>query len=222
MNDANPELYRRSMHEEFVNAVTHALGLALSLAAAAWLMTAAVAGGEPWRVAGCAIYAASMVAVYAASTLSHAVRTVHLRRRLRILDQALIYLMIAGTYTPFGFTYLRGGYWWVLTAAMWLVAWAGVVSKTWFGYRVEAATAWSYVLLGWLPIMAVKPLLESVPTEALRWMLAGGLCYTFGTVFLSHDTRVKYFHAIWHLLVIAGSTCHLLAIYWYVARQTAG
>ncbi|HEY5313765.1 MAG TPA: hemolysin III family protein [Pirellulales bacterium] len=205
------------MHEEFVNSIIHACGLVLALVGGAWLLTAA-SHGDRWCLAGCAVFAASMIAVYAASTLSHGVQTIHLRRRMRTLDQAFIYLMIAGTYTPFGFTYLRGGNWWILTTAMWLVAWAGFISKVWFGHRVDASTSWSYVLLGWLPMIAVEPLLNTVPAGALGWMLAGGLCYTIGTVFLTLDTRVKYFHAVWHLLVIAGSVCHFLAIYWYIAR----
>lgn len=216
-----PDHENAKMHEELVNTVTHACGLVLSLAAGALLITTAAARHDGWCVAGCAIYAASMTGVYAASSLSHGVRTAHLRRRFRILDQALIYLMIAGTYTPFGFTYLRGGNWWVLTAAMWLVAWAGFLSKTWFAYRIEAATAWTYVLLGWLPMTALRPLLDTVPSGALQWMLAGGLCYTIGTVFLAQDMRVKYFHALWHLLVMAGSGCHFVAIYWYIARAPA-
>lgn len=210
-----------NMHQELANTITHAFGLVLALAASAWLLTVAAAHGDQRRVIGCAVFAASMIAVYAASTLSHGIQTMHLRRRLRIMDQAFIYLMIAGTYTPFGLTYLRGGHWWVLTTAMWVVAWSGFIAKVWFGYRVEAATVWTYVLLGWMPITAVKPLLTTVPMGAMGWMLAGGLCYTIGSVFLTLDSRAKYFHAVWHLLVIAGSVCHFLAIYWYVALAPA-
>src|ERR1700722_14228212 len=133
------------MHEELVNSITHGCGLILALAGSVWLLTEAASHGDGRCVAGCAIFAASMIAVYAASTLSHGVQTMHLRKRLRILDQAFIYLMIAGTYTPFGLTYLRGGNWWLLTTAMWVVAWSGFISKVWFGYRVEAATVWTYV-----------------------------------------------------------------------------
>lgn len=206
------------MHEELVNTITHGCGLVLALASSAWLLSVATAHGDSRCVAGCAIFSASMVAVYAASTLSHGVQTMHIRKRLRVLDQAFIYLMIAGTYTPFGLTYLRGGNWWVLTTAMWVVAWSGFIAKVWFGYRVEAATVWTYVLLGWLPMTAIQPLLNTVPAGAMWWMLAGGLCYTIGTVFLTLDSRGRYFHGVWHLLVIAGSACHFLAIYWYVAQ----
>lgn len=205
------------MHEEVANTITHGFGLVLALAASAWLVSTAASTGDNRRLAGCAVYAASMIAVYAASTLSHGVRTMHLRRILRILDQAFIYLMIAGTYTPFGLTYLRGGHWWLLTTAMWIVAWAGFFSKTVFGHRVEAATSWTYVLLGWLPVTAMGQLLATVPAGALWWMFAGGICYTIGTLFLTYDSRMKYFHALWHLLVIAGSICHFVAIYAYVA-----
>ena len=210
------------MHEETANSITHGIGLALSATAAAVLMQAAAQTHDAWTLAGCGIYALTMVAVYAASTLSHVFRAPAPRQFFRILDQACIYLMIAGTYTPFGLTYLRGGWWWLLLSAMWFVALLGVLSKTWLRHRVEAASAWTYVLLGWLPVTAAKPIMETVPPGALIWMLIGGLLYTLGTVFLTLDSRVRYFHSVWHLLVIAASAAHFWAIYHYVACVSAG
>jgi hemolysin III len=209
------------MHEETANSITHGIGLALSVAAAVALLQTASQTHDAWTLAGCGIYALTMVAVYAASTLSHVFRAPGPRQFFRILDQACIYLLIAGTYTPFGLTYLRGGWWWLLLSAMWLVALLGVLSKTWLRHRVDAASAWTYVLLGWLPITAAWPITKTVPGGALRWMLLGGLLYTLGTVFLTLDSRVRYFHSVWHLLVIAAGAAHFWAIYHYVAGFSA-
>jgi hemolysin III len=204
------------MPEEFANSITHGFGWVLSVVAGGALVMAACQRGDPWQIAGCAIYATTMIAVYGASTLSHAFRTLHIRRFFRILDQSFIYLMIAGTYTPLGLTYLRYGSWWILLALMWGVALAGCVSKIWYQHRVEDAAAWSYVLLGWMPVAAIRPLLDAMPRAAIWWMLVGGMCYTIGTLFLTYDMKGRYFHAVWHLLVIAGSACHYLAILRYV------
>ena len=207
------------MHEEVANSITHGLGLLLSLVASVLLISAAGHSGDTWQMIGCATFAVSMVAVYAASTLSHAFADGQVRRFFRILDQAFIYVMIAGTYTPFALTYLRGGWWWVLFGMMWGIALAGVFAKVVRKHEVDGATVWSYVLMGWLPMLAVKPLLTTVPLGGLWWMLMGGLCYTAGSVFLTFDKHIRYFHAVWHVLVIAGSGCHFFAILWYVAEQ---
>lgn len=216
------EARAQAVHEERANAITHGIGFALSVPASVLLMRQVMQQGDSFAIIGCAIYAASMMAVYAASTMSHLVETLHVRRFFRILDQAFIYCLIAGTYTPFGMTYLRGGWWPLLMAAMWAVALGGFISKTWFTHHVDSAKTWSYVLLGWMPMTAVKPLIEIVPAGALWWMLAGGLCYTIGTVFLINDRRASYLHAVWHVLVIAGSACHWWAIYAYVALGVTG
>jgi hemolysin III len=209
------------MHEETANSITHGIGFALSVVAATLLLQKAAQTHDGWTLAGCGIYAATMVAVYAASTLSHVYRAPEPRRFFRILDQACIYLLIAGTYTPFGLTYCRGGWWWLLLSAMWFVAFLGVLSKTWLRHKVDAASAWTYVLLGWLPVTAAWPIMESVPRVALEWMLFGGVLYTVGTAFLTFDSRVRFFHSVWHVLVIAASAAHFWAIYHYVAGYSA-
>jgi hemolysin III len=135
----------------------------------------------------------------------------------RALDQGFIYFLIAATYTPFSLAYLRTTEWWLLLGAVWGVALYGFVSKVFFAHRVEAVSIWPYVLLGWLPIISVPALIHLVDDAAFWWMLVGGLCYTVGTVFLVCDQKVRHFHAIWHLLVIAGSACHFLAILLFVA-----
>jgi hemolysin III len=207
----------RSPIEELAHAVTHGIGLLLSLAGGAVLIARVLADGNGWRVLGCSIFAAALIAVYAASTLSHTFAQQRLRRLFRVLDQGCIYLLIVGTFTPLALEYLRGSRWCLLLAGMWAVALVGFVSKVLFSHRIDAVTIWSYLLLGWLPILPGRAYLELVPSAALWWVLAGGLCYTLGTVFLVLDVRRLHFHAIWHLAVLAGSTCHYIAIFAFVA-----
>lgn len=205
-----------SPSEEFVNWLTHACGTLASIVGAVVLISAAATEAADWLVAGCAIYSGSLIAVYAASTLSHAVAHPPWRSFFRRADQAAIYLLIAGTYTPFGLAHVCHDSWWLLLAAMWAVALVGFCSKLLWGHRVEAVSVLTYVVLGWLPITAFGRVVEAVPWPAMMWILAGGLCYTLGTIFLIWDRKVRYFHAVWHLFVIAGSTCHYLVTFYYV------
>jgi hemolysin III len=207
----------RSPIEELAHAVTHGIGLLLSIVGGVILIVRVLAEGNVWRIVGCSIFAAALIAVYAASTLSHSVTKPRFKRLFRTLDQGFIYLLIVGTFTPLALEYLRGSWWWLLLAGMWIVALVGFVSKILFSHRVDAVTIWSYVLLGWLPILPGRAYLELVPSAALWWVLAGGLCYTLGTVFLVLDVRRLHFHAIWHLSVLAGSICHFVAIFLFVA-----
>jgi len=199
--------------EETANGVTHGIGLALSIPAAAALLTTAGLYGDAWHFAGCSVYAATLVGVYAASTLSHLIQVPHLRRTFRILDQAFIYLLIAGTYTPFALVYLRTGWWWLLSGLVWGFALAGFLSKTVWRHRIDAITVWAYVLLGWLPYVAIgRVIQQQIPLEVVWWLLIGGVCYLAGIVFLKLDRKYRYFHAAWHVAVIAGSVCHYVAI----------
>jgi hemolysin III len=207
--------------EDRVNAATHGLGLLLSLVGFQWLMSRAVQFADGWQIAGCAVYASALVAVYAASTLSHHFQHPRLRRIFRVLDQAFIFLLIAGTFTPLSLSYLREGAWWFLFAVIWGIALLGFFSKAIFAHRVDAVSPVLHLVLGWLPVTAVKPMLSIVPGGLLWWMFYGGLCYTAGTFFLHRDEKVPYFHAVWHLLVIAGSACHFWGIYSYCAAAPA-
>jgi hemolysin III len=206
----------RSPAEELANTVTHGIGWVLSVGGAAVLIFRAASSGDAWRISGCAIFAVALIGVYAASTLSHATQAPW-RRRFRILDQGLIYLLIVGTFTPLALEFLRIGWGWLLLAIMWAVALVGFVSKIWFAHRIDAMAVWSYVLLGWLPILPAAAYIGRVPAAVLWWVLIGGLCYTVGTIFLVLDVRRFHFHAIWHLLVVAGSACHYSAVFLYVA-----
>jgi len=181
------------------------------------MVVSVVAHGDPWRIAGCGVFVASLVAVYAASTLSHSCSSVRWKAFFRRLDQGFIYLLIVGTYTPFGLAYWRTTAGWMLLGALWAVAVLGFFAKIVLAHRVHSISMWSYITLGWLPVLAVPSMVHSVPLVIGGWMLVGGLCYTLGTLFLIFDARVRHFHAVWHLLVIAGSVCHFLGIFSAVA-----
>lgn len=199
---------------ELANSITHGLGLILSLIAAPVLLVAA-SRGDLWQFLACVVYASTMVAVYAASTLSHVFHAPRLRQFFRMVDQGCIYLFIAGTFTPIAATYLRSGNWWLLPAAIWTVAIGGFISKIWLVHRIDCASVIVPVLLGWMPVVGGPALLQVVPSAVIWWMLAGGVCYTAGTLFLMYDERHVYMHSVWHLFVIAGSACHFFAILRY-------
>lgn len=201
--------------EEWLNSLTHAIGTALCIVGAIALVVRAAETGQWSRIIGCTIYAGSLIAVYAASTLSHFFEEPRLRTLFRVLDQAFIYLLIVGSYTPVALVHLHGGWLWLLFGAMWLVALAGFTSKVLFRHRIEAISTTLYVVLGWMPIFGVGTW-GRMPTQAIELFVAGGLCYTFGLLFLLLDTRKRFFHAVWHLFVIAGSVCHYWVIYHYI------
>jgi hemolysin III len=197
--------------DELANFITHGLGFFLSVAAAALLMSLVIHGREPMFIAACGSYSLSLIALYAASTLSHTFHDLAWRRFFRTLDQACIYLLIAGSFTPFAAVFLRHGWWPLLVIAMWVLAFFGVVLVLYMRNLTPGAKI-TYGLLGWLPIVSLQVLFDAAPIEILTWLLAGGLFYSVGTVFLRFDQRVRYFHALWHTCVIAGSICHYIAI----------
>lgn len=204
-----------SADEEIANSITHGLGFVLSVVGA-FVMADTFGGGDAWRVAGCSIFLTSMIAVYAMSTLSHVFQSPRLRTLFRAIDQGTIYLLIAGTYTPFSLAYLHTTPWWILLAAVWAVALYGFVSKVLFTHRVENVSMWPCILVGALPFLAIPTLLTMLPLGALWWMILGVACYTLGLVFWLNDRRVRHFHAVWHLLVMAGSAAHFSGILLFV------
>lgn len=218
-SDEDIQRQARSVHrridrkEESMNAVTHGLGLVCSLAAAVLVILAATTHGGAWQISSCAIYAATLIAAYTASTLSHALRRPRTRHTMRIIDQAVIFLFIAGSYTPIALTHFREGPWWILHVLIWGIALLGFVSKVAFVHKVHSGTVSTklYLVLGLLPAFAFLTL----PWSMMFWLLAAGLCYILGIVFFHYDHRVRYFHTVWHLMVIAGSTCHFLGVWFY-------
>lgn len=195
--------------DERANALTHGLGFVLSLLAMAyfWLATSEVKSGL--RLS-CVIFTASMASVYLCSTLSHAVLSLPARQRWRAWDQGTIYLLIAGTYTPFIFQGSPPGWRAVIMGSVWLAAAAGFFSKVVQGYRVEAMSPVTYVLLGWLPAV---PLIARTPMLCVLWMVLGGLSYTLGIAFLVNSRKFWFAHALWHIAVMLGSLCHGIAIH---------
>jgi hemolysin III len=210
--------WRRSSEEEFVNAVTHGMGFVLAAAGSVVVMSGVLATGNATLILGCAAYVMSLMAVYAMSTLSHCPTSFRAKLIFRQLDQAFIYLLIVGTYTPFSLAFLRGWHWHALLAAMWLIAGIGFVAKVFFSHNVHSVPVSSYLALGWMPILALPALWHFAPPGVFESILAGGVFYMVGTVFLARDDRVRHFHAIWHVCVISGSACHFLAILHYVVQ----
>lgn len=210
--------WRRTADDELWNTVTHGFGFFISLAGALIMMDNVLMTGNLRLAAGCGIYLTTLIAVYAMSTLSHGAQSIRWKSLFRQLDQAFIYLLIAGTYTPFSLAYLNGWQWNVMLGVMWFVALTGFVSKTVFAHRVEAVSVVSYVVLGWLPVIAIPTLWQVAPGSVLEAVFAGGFCYTVGTIFLVYDEHVKHFHAAWHVCVISGSMCHFLGMLVFVVR----
>ena len=206
------------MGEEIANSVTHGVGAALSVAGLVVLVVIAALRGTALQVLACAVYGATLVLLYLSSTLYHALTNGRAKRVFRILDHASIYLLIAGTYTPFTLVALRGAWGWSLFGVVWALAVAGVVLKCFFTGRFHALSTTVYVLMGWLAVVAIRPLLGAIPWPGFLWLLAGGLLYTLGVVFFA--SRRRYAHAVWHLFVLAGSACHFLAVYRYILSRS--
>ena len=205
-----------TLGEEIAHAVTHGLGALLAIAGLAVLMVAAATRGEgAWQTVPCAIYGAAMVLMFTTSTLYHSFPWPRVKRVFRVLDHEMIFLMIAGSYTPFVLITLRGALGWTLFGVVWGVAAAGLVFQGFFTGRFKGASTALYVVMGWIIAFALKPLLEQMSPAGIRWLVAGGLCYTLGAVVYLFK-RVPYHHAVWHLAVLAGGACHYFAILWHV------
>lgn len=197
--------------DELASALTHGLGAVAALAGSSVLITLAAIYGDGWQLAGAIVFGVALLLLYTASTLYHAIPHPGAKARLQVLDHCAIYVLIAGTYTPFTLVGLRGPWGWGLFAAIWTIALAGVIFKLFFTGRFRLLSTILYLAMGWLIVVAIEPLLHSVDVPTLCWLLAGGLFYTLGTYFYQRDT-VRYFHAIWHLFVLAGSVCHFVAV----------
>jgi len=207
--------------EELANCVTHGVGLALSVVGLVALILLARARGDAWHLLSCGVYGASLVTLYLASTLYHGARTPRAKNALRALDHCCIYLLIAGTYTPFTLVTLRGPWGWTLFGLVWGLALAGILCRLLFGTRFRVGAVVSYVLLGWLCVIAARPILALVPAGALLWIAAGGFAYTTGVFFFA-SKRIPHGHAIWHLFVLGGSICHYVAVLLYVLPAPRG
>jgi hemolysin III len=200
---------------ELANALTHGFGAALSVAALCMLVINASSIGGASRIVSVSVFGATMVALYGASTWYHSVRDPRWKHCLRVFDHSCIYLLIAGTYTPFMLVGLGGGWGWSLFGVVWGLALCGVVLKIFFINKLPVLSVGIYIGMGWLAIIAIKPVVAALPTAGLIWLVAGGLAYTFGVVFYAWES-LRHNHAIWHLFVMTGTACHFVSIYWYV------
>jgi hemolysin III len=197
--------------EEVANVVTHGIGALLSVAAAALLIVYASLAGDVWQIVSVSVFATTLIALYTASTVYHAATDPVLKARLKVLDHAAIYLLIAGTYTPFMIGALRGGWGWSLFGVIWGLAVVGIGLKIVFIGRFRLLSTLIYVGMGWLVMVGVVPLVQQLDPVTLAWLAAGGIAYTAGTPFY-HNQRLRFSHAVWHLFVLAGSVCHGIAV----------
>jgi hemolysin III len=196
------------------NAITHGIGAAFAVAGAVYLI-AASARGTPWLIVSCSVFSTTLVLVYLCSTLYHSLVRTGARHVFQVLDHSAIYLLIAGTYTPFTLVSLHGPVGWVLFGVVWTLAVAGVIFKSLAVGRFAVASALVYLFQGWFIVFAARPLLHAIGWHGIAWLGAGGLAYTLGIVFFALD-RLRYFHAAWHVFVLAGSVAHYFAILFYV------
>ena len=197
--------------EELINSITHAVGALIAIPGTVVLIVHASMLGEPRRIVAVSIFGVTLIMLYAASTLYHTVPISRLKSRLRVFDHVAIYFLIAGTYTPFTLVALRGGWGWSLFGVVWGLALLGTVLKLFMIGRFRILSVVVYVAMGWMVIVAIRPLMEHLSAPTLRWLLAGGVAYTAGIVFYANQ-RLRFSHGIWHLFVLAGSVSHYVAV----------
>lgn len=214
MTDAAAAMTRRILpiFEEIANSITGGIGLLLSVAGLSVLVVFASLYGTAWHVVSVSIYGATLVLLYGATTLYHSIPHPTAKRILRVIDHVSIYLLIAGTYTPFALVTLRGGWGWTLFGLAWGLCFFGILFKVVFATRYDFISTALYVAMGWLVLIAIKPVMAALPGEGLVMLLIGGLSYTFGVVFYLLDHRIPFFHALWHLFVLGGSIMHWFAV----------
>jgi len=200
---------------ERFNSITHLLGAAFALAGLVFLVVRASLTHDPWKIVSAGIYGGTLVALYFSSALYHSVQG-KAAFILQKFDHAAIYLLIAGTYTPFTLVTLRGAWGWSLFGVVWGLALAGILQELLFKKRRNILSVVLYLVMGWIVVIVARPVLRALPGSGIFWLVAGGLFYTFGVVFYALDTKFMYSHGIWHLFVLAGSASHYAAIYLYV------
>ncbi|MCX9155284.1 hemolysin III family protein [Niveibacterium sp. 24ML] len=200
---------------ERFNAWTHLVGAVLALTGAIWLLAIAITSGDGWKVFSMAVYGVALVLLYSSSTIYHSVRG-RAKRILQKLDHLSIYLLIAGSYTPFCLISLRGPWGWSLFATVWTLAIVGMIQEIKPRSEARVMSLVIYAVMGWIVLVAVKPLIASLGTAGFMWLAAGGIFYTVGIIFFAFDERFRHWHGIWHLFVIAGSLMHFIAVLCYV------
>ena len=211
--NGSPKPY--SFAEEIANSITHGVGFMMAVAMLSVLVVFSALRGTVWHVVSCSVYGATLVLLYAASTLYHSLPWPRVKAVLKVIDHAAIYLLIAGTYTPFLLGPMRGRWGWSLFGVIWGLALAGIAFKILFTGRFKLVSTLIYVGMGWIAVIAIQPLWRTVSAGGLAWLLAGGVLYTGGTVFYL-QRRIPFNHAIWHAFVLAGSLCHFVSVMFFV------
>lgn len=201
--------------EEIANVVTHGIGLLLSLLGLAWLLSASLASGDVWKIVCASVFGGSLVLLYSSSTLYHSVMEEGLKLTLRMIDHCAIYILIAGSYTPFALVTIGGSWGWTLFGIVWGLAFVGILAKIFFFGRWRLLSTLFYIGMGWLIVIDVRSLVDGLPLQGCVLLLAGGLSYTFGAIIYSLK-RPVYHHAIWHLFCVGGSVCHYFAVLHFV------
>ena len=207
----------QSHGEEIANSISHGLALVAALVGTPYLILQAERHGDARFVIGASIFAATMILLYLSSTLYHALPVGKAKRIFRVIEHSAIFLLIAGTYTPFTLGVLRGAWGWTLFGLVWSLAAAGVALKVFNKDSHPILSTTNYLMMGWLVVIAVDPMVARIPTAGLLWLIAGGVAYTAGVAFFALDSRLKYGHLIWHLFVMAGTACHYFAVLGYAA-----
>ena len=201
--------------EEKINTISHAIGFILSIVALVFLVTYANLHGDVWHIVSFSIFGASLITLYAASTFYHSAKKPESRNRLKIIDHASIYVLIAGTYTPFTLVTLNGTIGWVIFGTTWGLALTGIILKLFFTGKYDLISTTMYVSMGWVIVFAIKPLINNLPLQGLLWLFAGGIFYTIGAILYSIK-KIKFNHAIFHMFVLIGSFCHFMSVFFYV------
>ncbi len=207
----------QSQAEEIANSISHGIGLVAALVGTPFLIMHAARHGDAGFSVGTSLFCATMILLYLASTLYHALPVGKAKRVFRVIEHSAIFLLIAGTYTPFTLGVLRGAWGWTLFGVVWGLAVVGVALKAFDKASHPILSTGLYLLMGWVVVIAVDPLITRVPSAGLLWLLAGGLSYTAGVAFFVTDSRLRYGHLIWHLFVIVGTACHYFAVLLYAA-----
>ena len=209
------EKNKQSLMEEIANSITHGIGFLLSIAGLIILIVSAKIHADAWRVVSVSIYGGSLIILYATSTLYHIFSSGRISYIFKVIDHSAIYLLIAGTYTPFTLISLRGPWGWTYFVTIWGLALAGIIFKIFFVNRFLVFFITSYLVMGWIALIAAHPIIKTIPLGGICWLVAGGILYSLGIIFL-HFWKLRFHHAIWHLFVLGGSICHYFAILFYV------
>jgi hemolysin III len=206
----------QTRREEIANVITHGVGIALGIAGLSILVVFASLKGDPWKIVSFAVYGASIVILYSASTIYHSIKNITLKKIFQIVDHSSIFMLIAGTYTPFVLVNMRGPWGWTLFGLVWGLAIIGIIIKSSLGTGGEKLSTVVYLAMGWIIIIAFKKMISSIPLMGIVWLVIGGVCYSLGAIVFLLENKMPFNHPLWHLFVLAGTVTHFFGILFYV------